>query len=355
MEMIQDIRLKWHLKYRIQKNPTAFLDMIYHLLPENRDQVEMILYLMDLLVHEKKIDPMLLWKRMECPIYFKENHFNEFSKRDPLVGRMIRFGGLKMFNFYLRYKYGTILTAELLQNHDIFSFELPPVENYFDHDKWPSPLSIEEKSFIFRKYYSVYGMYYELFGDILQEKNKEILNRLIACQFNFNKSSTVQHLNRYLYVNRAQSILIEDDTMIFLFKNGLNPNHYITMILNSIWDELMLPSLAPGCKAMIQMARILIENGAKLKNIPMQFLINLSTMLEHHEEKLIKTTENHDILFEIECFKLQLFNYVFAKNDLIYDEMTQKENNSSIMPIQISEGRDANREDFGDQRKKGCL
>jgi len=274
------------IKEKIQKKPMQHLDLIFDLLPENRKQAEKSLQLMHTLVKEKKLDRHALWTRMEAPIYFQETIYRDFSRRDPLIGKIARDGGLTLFNQYLYFKYGSFLSAELLKKHDIFKLKVPPIQTYIDKYKWPVAVSSDDKHAIVRKYYEVYGMYYEMLGDVLQAHDMEILKRLIQCQFDFNKKSNMNHVNQYLYVNRDNHITIHDRSLQLLLAHGLNPGLYLDMFLNSLWDECSLPNLAKVSGTLLYLASFLLDHGTSLSHMPSCFLVKLNQLLEQHAQKL---------------------------------------------------------------------
>lgn len=163
--------LSKHLKEKIQQKPIQHLDMLYELLPENEEQAQKILQLMDELIKEKKLNPHLLYRHMEKPLFFQDKSEQDFIKRNPLIAKLVRVGGLPIFNYYLKFKYGSALSAELLTRYDIFIFDIPPIQHYIDNAHLEVLAAPDDINRIYEKYYAVYGTSYELLGDIFQEKS----------------------------------------------------------------------------------------------------------------------------------------------------------------------------------------
>jgi hypothetical protein len=273
------------LKEKIFKNLTHYLDLMLELLPENRDQAETILHAMHELVQEKRLNPTLLWKHMEEPLYFQESGLHEFTRQGPLIAKIARSGGLVLFNYYLSFKYGTFLTENLLQHHEIFLFKLPPIKNYIDQSKWPIIADNDDKYWIRTKYYDEHGMTYDLLGDVFQEAHIEILAKLVECHFNFNNPVIIERLNQYFYMNRENEMTIPEDNLTFLLQQGLNPSLYIDMLLQNVWDMFSLPILTPVSDVLVRMASFMLDHGATT-TLSVAFMMKLHQILEHHVEKL---------------------------------------------------------------------
>ncbi len=274
------------LKEKIHEKPTHYLDLLFDLLPENVIQAKKILKLMDALVKEKKLDRILLYKQMETPLFFQDKSCQDFTKRDPLISKLIKDGGLGMLNHYLNYKYGAPLSAELLEIHDIFIFNLTPIRTFIDINNCPALASEEDKNRITEKYYSMSGMSYELFGDILQEKSMSILKRLVECHFDFNKQVTIDHLKKYLYAHFDEGPKINNETLQFLLDNGLNPNSYLDLFLNELSNELSIPNITKTQYPLIHIINYLLDNNATLAPFPSVFLEKLHHTLALYTDKI---------------------------------------------------------------------
>ncbi len=82
------------LKEKIQQKPTQHLDLLYDLLPENEEQAEKILQLIEELIKEKKLNAHIIYRHMEKPLFFQDKSGQDFVKRDPLIAKLVREGGL---------------------------------------------------------------------------------------------------------------------------------------------------------------------------------------------------------------------------------------------------------------------
>lgn len=297
------------LKEKIYEKPIPHLDLLFDLLPENFAQAARILQLMDELVKEKKLDRHLLYKHMEEPLYFQDQSCQDFSRREPLIAKLVRDGGLTLLNHYLNYKYGSPLSAELLALHDIFAFNLAPIKSYIDNTNWPVFADKNAKIRIAKKYYTVFGMSYELFGDILQEKNMSILKRLVECKFDFNKQNNIDHLKKYLYINRDNHLQISDKTLQFLLQHGLNPESYLDLFLTGLWDQFTLPHATALHYPLVHLINFLLDHNATLSHFSREFLEKFHHTLEVHVEKIISLSpseQQQQILEEMGYLQAQL-------------------------------------------------
>lgn len=274
------------LKEKIQQKPIQYLDLLYDLLPENEEHAKHILQLMEELIKEKKLNNHLLYRHMEKPLFFQDKSGQDFMKRDPLIAKLVRLGGLNLFNYYLKFKYGSVLSAELMAIHDIFSFNIPPIKNYINISNVSVLAEKEVISRINEKYYALYGMSYELLGDIFQENKTSTLQRLVECQFDLNKQSTIEHLKKYLYMNFDKSLQISDENMQFLLENGLNPDKYLDVFLTGLWDEFAMINATHTHYSLIHLINFLLEHNAILSRFPRDFLEKLQQLLENKIEKV---------------------------------------------------------------------
>lgn len=224
---------------------------------------------------------------MEEPLYFQDQSCQDFIRRDPLIAKLVRDGGLNLLNHYLNYKYGSPLSAELLALHDIFVFNLVPIKSYIDKTNWPVFADKDDKARIAKKYYTVFGMSYELFGDILQEKNMSILKRLAACKFDFNKQINIEHLKKYLYINRDNHLQISDETLQFLLLHGLSPESYLDLFLTGLWDQFSLSHATMIHYPLVHLINFLLDHNATLARFPREFLEKFHHTLEIYVEKII--------------------------------------------------------------------
>src|SRR5690349_8150676 len=99
------------LKKKILEKPIQYLDMLFDLVPENSEEAEKVLQIMEELVKEKKLNRHLLYRQMEKPLFFQDATGQDFVKRDPLIVKLVREGGIPFFNYYLKFKYGSPLSA----------------------------------------------------------------------------------------------------------------------------------------------------------------------------------------------------------------------------------------------------
>lgn len=279
------------LKEKIQMRPFIHLDTIYDLIPENVKEAEIILSLMFELINEKRLSRFPIWKHMEEPLYFQESTYHDFSRRCPVIGKIARDGGLTLFNYYLLFKYGVTLSESLLDRNDVFIFALPPIKNYFDKSKWVTSANHLDKQKIEEKYYDLYGMVYELFGDIMQEKKGEILQRLIQCQFDLSSKRVIAHLKQYFHMNRFNSINIPNKNLQLLLDQGMDAEAFMDMVMLTLWDEFSLPSFAKGSSALIKITCYMLDHGSNLAHFSSEFMNEMVHLLEQHAKRLGTTSQ----------------------------------------------------------------
>ncbi len=275
------------LKKKISEKSIQYLDMLFDLLPENSAEAEKILQIMEELVKEKKLNRHLLYRQMEKPLFFQDASGQDFIKRDPLIVKLVREGGIQLFNYYLKFKYGAPLSAELMTTHDIFVFDLAPIKNYSDTEKWQVFASEDDKLRIAEKYYPVYGMSYELLGEVFQEKNQSILQRLVECQFDFNQQSTIEHLKKYFYMNFDKPLQISQETLQFLLNHGLHPDSYLDVFLTGLWDEVSMQHTVSVQYPLINLINFLLDHSATLSHFSRDFIEKLQHKLELQIEKIM--------------------------------------------------------------------
>ncbi|MCD6039738.1 MAG: hypothetical protein K0S27_1138 [Gammaproteobacteria bacterium] len=279
------------LKEKIRNKPTQYMDSLFSLLPENTDQAKKILQFIDELVKEKKLSRHLLYKKMEEPIYFQDTSCQDFSRREPLIAKLIRHGGLIFLNHYLNYKYGSPLSAELLKLHDIFNFTLPPIKKYIDKSNEYRLANKEEKARIAKKYLATYGMSHDLFGDILQEKNMSILKQLANFNFDFNQPIIMDRLKKYLYIHRSHPLQIPDETLQFLLDHHLNPDNYLDLFLTALWDELSLFHTLKN-DSLIHLINFLLDHNATFSRFSLEMLEKLYHHICLETEKITSLTSH---------------------------------------------------------------
>lgn len=277
---------KEHLKNKILENPIEYLDSLTLLIHQDIEQAEHILQMMTELVREKKINPHQLYKHMESPVFFQDESGQDFTKIDPLIIKLIRDGGITFYNGYLTFKFGSPLSAELLALHDIFRFQIEPIKFIIDKTDQPIDATQEDVTRIIEKYYAVYGMTHELFGDILQEKNKTILKRLIECKFDFNAAKTVDHLKRYLYMHLDNQDWLTVDILQFLLNDGLQANTYLELLITALLDEIEISHIKSQKYPLIQLINLLFDHHATLSSIPVELSEKLHRMLEVYAKKI---------------------------------------------------------------------